>query len=306
MSRCIKKALKTSIIHIDRHQGDCGKRSIIIGPANLEIPDFPSQKTVTSIPSLLFNNFGELMYCGDKICWVLRDGEWKIHSEFLEERSCRVMVQMFNGIYAFGGWNRSREYSGSESTSEFLPNNSVQWQPGPSLPYETRVMMKSGLAISKNELLLIGGCDFPGAIGKILKFNTNTSKWTVVGDLEEPRSECLVAIFNDKIIICNGRNGNKFLKSTEIIPFKVLESPSGESEIEFLPIRKGGDTKFARRSGGIGVVQVGGSKKLIKYGSGLPTQEWNDETETWHITTKIKSYKMCDTTFISKGTHYFH
>jgi len=125
MSRCIKKALKTSIIHIDRHQSDCGKRSIIIGPAKLEIPDFPSQKMVTSKPSLLFNNSEELMYCGDKICWVLRDGEWKIHSELLIQRKYKVMVQMSNGIYAFGGWNRFG-HSDSENTSEFLPNNSYQ------------------------------------------------------------------------------------------------------------------------------------------------------------------------------------
>ena len=104
-------------------------------------------------------------------------------------------------------------------------------------------------------MILIGGCDFPG-IGKILKFNTKTSKWTVIGNLKEPRSDSLVAVFNDKIIMCNGRRGRKILASTEIIPFKVLESPSGESEIVFLPIRKGGDTKLARCHGGIGVAQI--------------------------------------------------
>jgi len=167
-------------------------------------------------------------------------------------------------------------------------------------------MLKSGLAISKNELILIGGEDTVNTIGTILKLNIVTNEWSTVANLKEPRSECLVAIFNQKIIICFGRDGNKTLKSTEILPFKVLELPSGESEIKFLPIRQGGDTKFGRANGGIGVVEVGGSKKLIKYGSGVPTQEWNGETETWRISTKIKSYKMCNTTFISKGTHYFH
>ena len=279
----------------------------MIGPAKLEIPNLPEDTRLKENGRVLFNHSGELMYFGDKICWVLKDGEWKIHSEFLNKRRNKTMVQMPNGIYAFGGWKSLGPYYDSfENTSEFLPNKSCQWQPGPSIPNETKAMMKSGLAISKNELVLIGGCDFPGAIGKILKFNTYTSKWTVVGNLKEPRSDCQVAIFNQKIIICNGIHGNKTRKSTEIIPFKVLESPLGESEIEFLPIRQGGDTRFAKYRGGIGVVQVGDSQKLIIFGSGVPTQEWNDETETWHITTKIKSYNMSDTAFISKGTHYFH
>ena len=114
----------------------------------------------------------------------------------------------------------------------------------------------------------------------------------------------MAAIFNQKIIICNGRNKDKrTLTSTEILPFQVFESPTGESEIEFLPIRRGGDTIFERYYGGIGVVQIGDSQKLIKFGGGMPTQEWNDETETWHITTKMKSYNISDTAYISKGTH---
>ena len=198
MSRRIKKALQTSIIHIDLSTSN--PRNIMIGPAKLEIPNLPEDTRLKENGRVLFNHSGELMYFGDKICWVLKDGKWKIHSEFLNKRRNKTMVQMPNGIYAFGGWKSLGPYYDSfENTSEFLPNKSCQWQPGPSIPNETKAMMKSGLAISKNELVLIGGCDFPGAIGKILKFNTYTSKWTVVGNLKHPRSECLVAVFNDKI-----------------------------------------------------------------------------------------------------------
>ena len=184
MSRSIKKALQTSIIHIERFQEVGQNRNTIIGPANLEIPDFPNQYAVRSRPgrpSVLLNNFGELMYCGDKICWVLRDGEWKIHSEFLIQRNYKVMVQMSNGIYAFGGWNPLSSHTVYENTSEFLPNESRQWQPGPVIPSDMDLMHKSAIAISKNELVLIGGYDYdiPG-IGKILKFNTKTSKWTAI------------------------------------------------------------------------------------------------------------------------------
>ena len=249
-------------------------------------------------PTVLFNNSGELMYCGNKLCLVLKDGEWKIHSEFLELNKQKVMVQMSNGIYAFGGKKRGF-FDSFETTSEFLPNKSHHWQRGPYIPYNEDA---SALAISTNEFILIGGKGM-NAGKTILKFNILTNAWTVVGNLKGPRSECKVAIFNQKVIICNGFDGNKILKSTEILPFKVLESPSGESEIEFLPIRQAGDTKFARHSGGLGVVQIGDSEKLIRFGNGVPTQEWNDDTETWHISTKIKSYSMSDTAFISKGTH---
>ena len=298
MSSYIKKALQTSIIHIERFKEFGPNRNTIIGPAKLEIPDFPHQKTVWSRPSLLLNNSGELMYCGDEICWVLKDNEWTSHSRFLKPRHNKVMVQMSNGSYVFG-----YTYGDSENTSEFLPNKSCKWQAGPSIPYDKRVSMYSALAVSKNEFVLIGGSTTLSDIGTILKFNISTSKWTVVGNLKHPRSECSVAVFNDKIIVCNGRDANKILKSTEIIPLKRI---SGEKEIEFLPIRKGGDTRLARCHGGIGVVQDGDSQKLIRFGNGVPTQEWNDETETWRISTQIKSYNMSDTGFISKGTHYFH
>ena len=194
MSSYIKKALQTSIIHIERFKEFGPNRNTIIGPAKLEIPDFPHQKTVWSRPSLLFNNSGELMYCGDEICWVLKDNEWKFHSEFLKARHNKVMVQMSNGTYVFG-----YTYGDSENSSEFLPNKSCKWQAGPSIPYDKRVSMYSALAVSKNEFVLIGGSTTLSNIGTILKFNIITSKWTVVGNLKHPRSECLVAVFNDKI-----------------------------------------------------------------------------------------------------------
>ena len=71
MSRSIQKALQSSIIHIERFQEYGQNRNTIIGPAKLEIPVFPYQNAVRSRPgrpSVLLNNSGELMYCGDKIC----------------------------------------------------------------------------------------------------------------------------------------------------------------------------------------------------------------------------------------------
>ena len=101
-----------------------------------------------------------------------------IHSELLIQRNYKVMKQMSNWIYAFGGWNPLGSHTDAENTSEFLPNTSDQWQPGPSNPYDTRVILKSALAISKNELVLKGG----GVVSKVqLEKCSNTKRIQIIG-----------------------------------------------------------------------------------------------------------------------------
>ena len=129
MSCRINKAIQTSIIHIQMPQKPGDKNmNTIIGPAKLEIPDVPTV-LFSELPTVIFNNSGKLMYCVDEVWFILEDDEWKIHSELLVRMRRRVMVQMSNGIYVFGDW-------AGRITSEFLPNESHQWEKGPHIPFE--------------------------------------------------------------------------------------------------------------------------------------------------------------------------
>ena len=317
-ARQIRKALKTSMIIVGgidqktpRHVAKVC-RNLIIGPAKLDLPDLPYEIGVYDAelrPSMVVNDSGELLYCGLKNCWVLRDHKWNFHSEFAEYIFDKVVVQMSNGTYAFGGYTFDNQKNQRFcQTSYFLPNGSKQWETGPSIPYY-EFSEGSALAISSTELILVGGKSIYGN-GAILKFNIITNDWTVVGNLQEAREGCFAAIFNQKIIVCNGRNYYTFgddLKSTEILPFKIKELPSGEKVAQFMPIRKGGDTNSVRCHGAIGVVQLEDSEKLVKLNLFQPAEEWNDETETWHISTHFASNPLShsgrSTAFISKATH---
>ena len=157
-------------IKVNEKTGDLNhtKMSYTIGASKVRLPNFPEYNERER--SFMTLNNGEILSCGEenKLCFVLKDQSWILHSTMNEARIGAVGIQMPNGIYMFGG-------NKSPNTSEFLPNNSTTWQQAPDIPYFisslisfgsnllTRMSMLPldcnykvrGHAISKTELILI-------------------------------------------------------------------------------------------------------------------------------------------------------
>ena len=111
-------------------------------------------------------------YSDKKQCYKLENGSWKKQSRLAQPRKSAVAIVMPNGIYCFGGFD-------SPCTCDFLPNRQSHWQTGPAVP-EPGITRGHGVAISKTELLLVGGWKTEN---RMLKFNIERQEWSEVGSL---------------------------------------------------------------------------------------------------------------------------
>ena len=285
-----------------------------IGSAKLEIPPIKEHpRRYKPLSKLIYNNQHELMYYGPENTWhVLKDRNWVFHSQSKIKTDSSVVV-MPNGIYKFGG-----------QTSEFLPNGSHKWQPGPSVPGGHHIYScNPSLAISQNEIVFVGASkpstnhEIPYLpTERVLKLNIDTNDWTVVAKLHigYEREEGLRAIlFNDKIIVCGGwmYHDERFIKTTEVIDLKDLENiPFGlfdkddKLQKSVSKSRRAGRYIFNRVhdfSIGLGIIRRDGQPKLILFDSENRIEEWNDKLEIWEVCkdAKIKGldHKRDDTVY---------
>ena len=241
---------------------------------------------------LLFTNQEELMMLGNEKCKILKYGRWFNHSKFNESRWSldSFVIEMPKAIFLFGTDGTST----FRRCYEYLLNGSHSWSLG-EIPDgdDFDFWYSFGLAISPNELLIMGGKNLPGDIipyaarRKIMKFNVDENTWTHFGNLRVARYCANAVLINNKIIISGGNDTNNELtnlRSTEIMTLHKTKSHETELQHTFLvDIREGGDWVFSRRGQTfMGLVNVENKTKLIIFGGDSPIEEWDEETESWH------------------------
>ena len=123
-----------------------------IGFNTISIGDLP---TPNHGHCLLLSNTQTLLTFGghrlvNKKCYEYQNNMWVYHSTLLRPRINSSAITMPDGVYVFGGvdFNYHKE-------SEFLPNGSSTWQPGPKIP-GLGVAASTVVKISEHELVIIG------------------------------------------------------------------------------------------------------------------------------------------------------
>ena len=251
----------------------------VIGDKTCSLPQLPFG--ITWQPSIILTNDNEILACGgggknEKQCLVLKEQKWEKHSDLNKERYHASAVTMPNGVYIFGGGS-------SKTTSEFLPNGSTTWQPGPVIPDGH----KDGCSVKilDLEILLIGGYDTKK---RLIKLNTETNEWTTLGELQEGRCAHACAVMKGKVIVSGGKKFyTEHLTSTEVIS---LENPISSRTV--------GHLNEARRYHGLGIAHMNNEPTLLAFG-GIHYQNdvlnirhsierWNQDNETWTLATDMK------------------
>ena len=241
---------------------------------------------------LLFNNQEELMMFRKDKCMILKYGHWVEHSSYNAKRNTRssLIIQMPGAIFLFG--KASSTFRKFERTYEYLPNGSHSWNLV-KLPEgeDFNFWCSFGLAISANELLVMGGINPSDATNpleprrKIMKLNTHDNSWMHFGNLRVGRKNANAVIFNNRIIISGGRINHELtsLRSTEILTLQKTKSHQTELQhTHYVDIKDGGDTAFSRLGKlCMGLIHVENKTRLIMFGGESPIEEWDEETESW-------------------------
>ena len=289
----------------------------VLGEFKCKLPPLPG---INMAHCMVINNANEIMILGGahdgfleqkhKYCFVLKNNSWKQHSTFLQPRIYSCAVTMPNGIFVFGGISNpeigfDRTFIAYNSrTTEFLPNNQFHWQkfddnmPEPGSDAHA-------IAISDNEILITGGRysnyinlltpirthDF--ALSRIMKFNIVNKIWTMLGNLNHGRYDHSSFLYKGRVIITGGSNGYYSTGGsngyTETNSTEILTLSTGI-------VRQGGNLNVGRTGHGMGILKMEGIPKLVVFGGfSYQTQthtsiveEWNDDTETWHVVEGIE------------------
>ena len=229
-----------------------------VGNESLNIK-FPSAAVYS--PTILVHK-SELIVIAAEYCFIFENGSWVFHSCLNKSRRNAIVVSMPRGIYVFGGYD-------SPYTSEFLPNGQKNWLEGPKIPRPGIVWLGGfGAPVSQNELIFIIDC-----FTDVIKLNVETQEWTKTENLLKGRCHQQYVLFNNKLIVCGGYYNEN---STEII------------DLSNCNIRNGGDLCTSRSMHGMDVLKINGKRVVIAFGGFNDhdqyldsIEEWNDETETW-------------------------
>ena len=230
----------------------------------------------------------EVVICGGypktKSCLKLVNGAWKPFAELNQERySGHVAVSMEERTVIFGG-NRN------EKSSEVLKHGSESWKEGPAVPGKG-IKKGCGVAISKDELLLIGG---HGTGNRIIKYNVTSNTWKNEKSLKTGRSYHKCAWLKNQIFITGGWLG---LKSVDIVT------------LDPITISKGKELNVGRHWHGLGLIHHQGKLTLIAFGGYGPNkldsvEVFNEDTKTWKLSKTLKlSEKKESFGFLSVPAH---
>ena len=265
-----------SILVVGGYDGNDLLTSVeVIGNKKCSLPQLPFG--IASQPSIILTNDNEILACGGsgknkKQCLVLKEQKWEKHSDLNQIRLHASALTMPNGVYLFGG-------HGSQTTSEFLPNGSNTWQPGPDIP--DGHYRGCSVKISDFEILLIGGYD---TRKRIIKLNTETNEWTTLGELQEGIYAHACIVMKGKVIVSGGKKSNyDYLTSTEVIS---LNYPTSSRTV--------GNLNEARAYHGLAVAHVNNEPTLLAYGGDSKysyrdsIEIWNPDDETWTLATDMK------------------
>ena len=262
----------------------------LLGDNTCSIPNLPY--AIENSPQMFLNEQNELVICGGypkkTSCLRLFNGEWKEYAELNKERQFASVVSMDDKTYMFGGWD-------SETSSEIFQNGS--WKEGPTIPGEG-IRYGCGVAISKEELLLIGGGYNTMNRNRITKYNIKTKNWTDIDSLKVGRFGHSCTLFKDQVFITGGFDGNTYLNSVEIL------------SLDTMTIKEGNGLQVARYHHGSGLVHLNGKLRFAVFGGfnrndrNLDSIELFDEdTETWTLSKTKLSERKQEFGFLSVPSH---
>ena len=215
------------------------------------LPNF--KKAILGTPSMFLSN-GTILTCGgennDKKCIRLQGGSWVDYNSLNLPRANAASVSTATTNFIFGGLY-------SPYTYEYLEENSHEWVFGePSIPI--RFIFGCAVAISQDEIWLIGGSKDGGPINDILSLNVSSQTFTIMSIelLKDGRRnhQCTKIPGTRSIIVTGGYNKNGLSNTTEIIDIE------NKSVIEL------GSMNFIRADHGIGILKIENHDRVVVFG----------------------------------------
>ena len=248
----------------------------LLGDTTCSLPNLPYAINASPQMFLHVNKDGnkEVVICGgypkETSCLKLVNGAWKPFAELKKERTFgHVAVSMEERTFIFGSF-------GNRWSSEVLEHGSESWKVGPTIPGEG-IDDGCGVAISKDELLLIGGED---TSKRIIKYNVTSKTWKNEISLETNRRFHKCARFKNQIFITGGWYG---LKSVDILT------------LDPFTISKGAELNVGREIHGLGSIHHQGKLTMAAFGgedsnlNDLDSVEvFEENTNTWTLLTTLK------------------
>ena len=252
----------------------------------------------------------EVVICGGypkkTSCLKLVNGAWNHFPELNKKRILgHVAVSMEDKSFIFGG-NDNRK------SSEVIERGSGSWKEGPLIP-GNGIDDSCGVAISKDEILLIGGYKTEN---QIITYNMTSNTWknetskeisTETSNetssetsnetfLETDRKHHKCAFFKNQLFITGGYKGLKSVDILTLDPFNIS---------------KGAELNVGRYKHGLGLIHHKGKLTLAAFGGidskwkDLDSVEvFNEDTKTWQLSTTLRlSEKKYNFGFLSVPSH---
>ena len=249
---------------------------------------------ISDSPQMFLHGNKEVVICGGypkkTSCLKLVNGAWNHFPELNKKRILgHVAVSMEDKSFIFGG-NDNRK------SSEVIERGSGSWKEGPLIP-GNGIDDSCGVAISKDEILLIGGYKTEN---QIIKYNMTSNTWKNETSketfLETDRKHHKCAFFKNQLFITGGYKG---LKSVDILTLDPFTTS------------KGAELNVGRYKHGLGLIHHKGKLTLAAFGGidskwkDLDSVEvFNEDTKTWELSTTLRlSEKKYNFGFLSVPSH---
>ena len=266
----------------------------MLGDTTCSLPNLPYD--INASPQMFLNvdrdGNKEVVICGGSpkktSCYKLVNGTWTSFAELNKERfDGHVAVSLEDKTFIFGG-------NADGKSSEVLEHGSESWKVGPTVPGKG-IEDGCGVAISNQELLLIGGYVFH-TLKRIIRYNVTSNSWRNEPSMETDRVYHKCALFKNQIFVTGGWRG---LKSVDVLT------------LEPFTITKGNELNVGRYSHGLGLIHHQGKLTLAAFGgrdsnrNELDSVEVLDEdTKAWKLSTSLKlSRKKYQFGFLSVPYH---
>ena len=255
--------------------------AIQINGNKLQLPNLP--KYIIDSPSMFLHN-ETIMLCGGsnnrKTCLKLQEGTWTKYNSLKEKRRDAAVVSTTTATFIFGGLY-------SKDTYEYLEKNASNWIRGTAKIPGNGFYSGCSLAISQDEIWLIGG----GGANKqkILSFNMNNQTFTELHlKLKQGRygHQCAFIPGTRHLMIIGGFTtsvNSDISDSTEII------------DVENRNVTKGPSMNSKRANHGIGVLIIEGHERVVVFGGYSPgdgylksVEMYNAQTQKWELNRNIE------------------
>ena len=282
--------------------GNNGDSSEIIAENDYDqmaLPYLP-QNTNTQGASILNHN-NTILYCVHKSCLQLKLGSltsiWAHHSNLNNIRRYSSGVSTNSASFLFGG----DDYD-SRNTYEYMEFGTNVWKNGQTSLPMSRFTNGCGVALSNQQILLIGGSTSQSYYGdnRIFSFDTLTHTFTQLSIyLKRGRKNhaCSRILNTEKVLVTGGyfrdsSHSQGTLNSAEIIDMAT-------QSVTFT-----GSMNSARQNHGMGIMTIGNEDKIITFGgnngTNLDTIEvYKEDTQSWELLGNKLSKPRCRFGYLS-------